>query len=121
MVSVGVGAQSLRLVLVDSLDLGHYVHSADFKPYIFDRAGTPGMARLARLDHLRCAVGFGGVGESIDARFPALLRNLDMAAKIPEPAAIVGRRRAVLGGFLSCSLALAGSKLRGLWALCFPA
>ena len=102
LVGVGVGAQSLHLVLVDSLDLGHDLYAARTQPDLSGGPGTGRLARLARLGDIRLLVGCGRIGQSVNARVPAVLRALDLAPTIQERPAFIRRRRAVVHDFLSC-------------------
>ena len=111
LVGMGMGAQSLHMVLVDSLDLGHDVYAARSESDFSGGSGTAGVERLTRLGDIRVPVGRGCVGESVDARVPAVLWALDMAAAIQERAAFVRWHRAVVRDFLSCALAVAGPEL----------
>ena len=79
---MGMGAQSLYMVLVGSLDLGHDFYSADSESDFFDRVGTSGPARVAGLDSFWKLMGDRGAGESFDACVFAILWFVDMAAAI---------------------------------------
>ena len=89
-----VGAVSLRLVLVRSLDLGHDLYAARPGLPVPARFGVAGLAWLARLDSIWRIVWHWGAGQSHDARIPSLLRPLDLAAAIPAWPALSWRRRA---------------------------
>lgn len=94
-----MGAQSVYMVLVDSLDLGYDVQSFTFEPDFSASSRTDRLARLSGLADIWCAVGRGCAGQPFDARIPAILRALDMAAKIQERAAFVRWRRIILRRF----------------------
>src|ERR1700692_1933750 len=75
LVGAGLGVQSLRLVLVDSLDMGHDVYSAHPGGDFSGSAGDGGVAGISRLDSVWHLVGRGSVGESFDAVVPVVLRG----------------------------------------------
>ncbi len=121
LVCAGMGIQSLHLVLVDSLDLGHYFHSAYFESDLSGGIGTAGVARLPGLDYLCGTLGGGGAGQSDDASIPSILWSLDMAAAIQEWSALVGRRRVRLSDFLSYPFTMGRPKLRSVRSIRFSA
>ena len=83
-----VGAVSLRVVLVGPLDLGHDFYAARSGLSIPARAGTAGLAGLARLDPVWRFIWRGRAGQSHHAGIPALLRTVDLAAAIPARACL---------------------------------
>lgn len=108
---MGMGAQPLHLVLVDSLDLGYYVHSASFKFDFFSGSRTAAVAGLSRMVDIWLFVGRSRIGQSIDAGLSAILRTLDMAAEIQEWIAFIFRSRAIFCDFLSSALSVAFPEL----------
>src|SRR5262249_10898252 len=121
LVSVDLGATSVHLVLVDSLDLGHDVYTARAQ---LDFSGCAGVGRMAGstwMDTLRVALGRGGVGQSVDARVFALLRILGLAETIPKRIAIHGRYCSVFTNFFRNTFAVDHSKSCRLRAVRLPA
>src|ERR1700756_762194 len=74
MVGVCVGAESLRVVLVDSLDLGHDIYTFHSLLRVPAGTGTAKLGGMARLGAVRGALRDRSAGESHDANFPSLLR-----------------------------------------------
>src|SRR5260370_10077457 len=72
------------------------------------------MARLERMDDLRSTVGRGSVGEPRDVVLSAVLRPVDMDAKVPARLALIRGRHGRLLRILSDPFAVAGAKLRSL-------
>src|SRR5258708_8018721 len=111
MVGGDVGAVSLRLVLVGTLDLGHDVYAASADLPVSAGFGIAELAGLARLAALRGIVWHWGAGKSYHAGLPSLLRPLDLAAAIPPRAVFSRRRRACFRRIFSCAGAVAGTEL----------
>ena len=111
LVGVGMGAQSLHMVLVDSLDLGHDVYATRAQSDLSGRSGTAGVERIKRLGDIRVPMGRGCAGKSVDARVPAVVWALDMAPAIQERAAFVRWHRAVVRDSVGCALAVACQEL----------
>jgi len=71
-------------VLVDSLDMGHHLHPLVLSLIFLVALELQEWRGFSGLDDFCGLVGCGCVSESIDARLFAVLRPLDMAAKIQE-------------------------------------
>src|ERR1700730_6059765 len=113
---MGLGDESLRLVLVHPLDMGHNLHAArvgidfcDLPGAGFAGWGAP--PRLAPMDALRRAVGCRSIGQSHHARVPAILRAVDLVAEIPSLSAVVFGRRTVVISIFSGAFTVAGAEL----------
>src|SRR5437899_569966 len=91
MVGVCVGAESLRVVLVDSLDLGYDVYAVHPRVRVPAGTGAARLAGMARLGAVRRALRHRRAGQSHDAHVPALLRVVDLAAALsPKPGVLAG-------------------------------
>src|SRR5579864_3532221 len=117
MVGVCVGAKSLRVVLVDSLDLGHDVYAFHARLRVPAGAGTARLAGMARLGAIRCALRDRGAGQSHDAHISSHLRALDLAAAISPGSGIDRWNRDRFCRLLGGAVAMARPQLRGLWTL----
>src|SRR5579863_886842 len=108
-----MGTESLCLVLVDPLDLGHYVYSSPARLRLSCGAETsscssgrsyqgcaPTGARFSHLDSLRNTFWYRCARQSHDAGVPSLLRVVDLAAAIPASLAFSGRHSAFVSHFL---------------------
>src|SRR5579864_6342643 len=117
MVGVCVGAKSLRVVLVDSLDLGHDVYAFYSRVRVPAGAGTARLAGMARLGAVRRALRDRGAGQSHDAHIPSLLRFVDLATTLSPRSGVDRWDRDRFGRLLGGVVAVAAPKLRGLRAL----
>src|SRR5579863_1560198 len=107
------------MVLVDSLDMGYDLHSADTGIDLSGRIGTGAVGGLVGMDSVRCIVCRGSAGQSHDACLSSILRAVGLVAKIPARVDIARGRSPFVVGILSGSLALAGAELSGLRPLRF--
>ena len=73
-----MGLKSVRLVLVDSLDMGHDSHSPAIGVDFFGRAADGTVAGMERMDMVRRVMGTGSAGESCDAVVSAVLWTVDL-------------------------------------------
>src|SRR5207245_224053 len=88
LVGLDLGTESLRLVLVDSLDLGYDPYSPRSQPHRPGRTRTGRLAGLARLDNFRSVMGHRRASQSLDADVPALLRSLGLVEEEPARTAV---------------------------------
>ncbi len=105
MVCLRVGAQSLHLVLVNSLDMGHDIHATRPCLHIPDSYFCK-LGRMARLDFVWRALRSRSAREPDDARIPSLLRSLDLAAAVSPRPSFLGRCRAFIHRLLCYPVAL---------------
>src|SRR5215472_8339718 len=111
MLGLCLGIESLRVVLVDSLDLGHDVHTVHSRLHLSPCARIAGLAGVARVGNLRRFVRDRCAGQSYDARVPSLLRVVDLAAEIPPRSEFTERSRNRVRVLLVSALAVAGPEL----------
>src|SRR5579864_2780896 len=120
MVGLCVGPESLRVVLVDSLDLGYDVYTIHSCVRVPAGLGTARLGGLARLGAVRGALRDRGAGQSHDAYIPTLLWVVDLAAALSPRSGIDRWDRDRLRRLLGCAVAVAYPQLRGLRTLSSP-
>src|SRR5579884_3529678 len=119
MVGICLGTESVRLVLVDSLDLGHDLHTVHSRVDLSARAGTAGLAWLAWMGSIRRAVWRWSAGESDDAGFSSVLRIVDLAAAISAKLEFSRRNHRGVDRVLDGAFAVARPQLRSFRTLRF--
>src|SRR6476646_6563088 len=88
MVGVCLGTESVRVVLVDSLDRGYDVYAVHSRVRVPTSAGAARLAGMARLGAVRGFVRNRCASQSHDAHLSSLLRAVDLAAAISKKSAI---------------------------------
>src|SRR5215469_12985881 len=79
-----MGAVSVRLVLVDPLDLGHYVHTVPACLHLSSCPRIAGLARLARMGSIRRPLRHWRARQSDNAGVSSILWVLDMVAPLSQ-------------------------------------
>ena len=98
MVGLRLGTESLCMVLVGSLDLGHDLHAVHPRLLFLlalELQDWPGLLRQGWA-LFGALYGVRRAGQSHDARVPSLLRLVDLAAAISARTAVARRRRALI-------------------------